>query len=86
MEKEATAPAPLGRGLLLFALHLLYVNRMQFVHTVYDRGLGEVLAAAQLLQNTGFLVFTFEFLQGSFDVFTLFDRHDNHDRTCFCLF
>ena len=42
---------------------------MQLVDTVYDRGFGEVLAAAQFLQDTGFLVFAFEFFEGSFDVF-----------------
>ena len=78
--------SPLERRLLLFALHLLNVDRVQFVHTIYNRRLSEVLATTQFFQNTSFLVFTFEFFQGSFNVFTLFDRHDNHDRTFFCLF
>ena len=49
--------------LLFFALQLLDVNRVQLVDTVYDRGFGEVLAAAQFLQDTVFSYLRLNFLR-----------------------
>ena len=59
-------------GLVLVAVHVLHVNGVLLRHALRDRRLGEVLAAAQLLQDARALVFTFELFQGALDVFALF--------------
>ena len=73
-------------GLVLVAVHVLHVNGVLLRHALRDRRLGEVLAAAQLLQDARALVFTFELLQGALDVFALFYRHDNHNILLFYCF
>ena len=73
-------------GLVLVAVHVLHVNGVLLRHALRDRRLGEVLAAAKLLQDARALVFTFELLQGALDVFALFYRHDNHNILSFLLF
>lgn len=60
------------RGLILVAVHVLYVNSVLHRLALGDRRLGEILAAAEFLQDARALVFTFELLQGAFDVFALF--------------
>ena len=57
--------------LLLVAVHVLHVNGVLQGLALRYRRLGEVLTAAKLLQYARTLVFTFEFLQGAFDVFAL---------------
>ena len=70
---------------VLVAVHVLYVNSVLHRLALGDRRLGEILAAAEFLQDARALVFTFELLEGPLDVFTLLDRHDNHCRNYFWL-
>ena len=74
------------QGLFLVAVHVFHVNGVLHRLALRDRRLGEVLAAAKLLQDARALVFTFELFQGALDVFALFYRHDNHNILCFLLF
>lgn len=48
---------------------MLYVNSVLHRLALGDRRLGEILATAEFLQDARALVFTFELLQGAFDVF-----------------
>lgn len=74
------------QGLILVAVHVLYVNSVLHRLALGDRRLGEILAAAEFLQDARALVFTFELLQGALDVFALFYRHDNHSSILFFVF
>jgi hypothetical protein len=66
-------------GLLVFvAVEGLDVDCVLHRFALVDRRLGEVLAAAQLLEDAGAFVFPFKFLEGALDVFALFYRHDDH--------
>ena len=67
------------RKLFVVAVHVFHVNGVLHRLALRDRRLGEVLAAAKLLQDARALVFTFELFQGALDVFALFYRHDNHN-------
>ena len=40
--------------------------------------LRKILAATEFFQHTGSFVFSFKFFECAFNVFALFDRHDNH--------
>ena len=73
----------LADDLFVVAVHVFHVNRVQFVFAGYDRRFGEILAAAEFFENARSFVFSFEFFQSAFDVFALFDRHDNHVVKCF---
>ena len=66
------------RGLILVAVHVRYVNSVLHRLALGDRRLGEILAAAEFLQDARALVFTFELLEGPLEVLPLLDRHDNH--------
>ena len=70
-------------GLFFFPLQLLHVDGMKFFHAVHYGRLRVILSAAEFFEHSGAFVFPFEFLEGFFDVFTLFDRHDNHDVALF---
>lgn len=66
------------RFLFFVALEALHVDGFEALYAVFHRGFGEVLACAEFFDDAGFFVFAFEFFQSAFDVFALFNRHDNH--------
>jgi len=74
--------------LFLFALQILHVDGVLHLFALLDGRLGEILATTQLFEYARAFVFPFEFLEGAFDVFALFDWHDNHKDFvfyfCFC--
>lgn len=57
---------------------MLHVDSLHHLLAVGHRRLLEGLASAKLLDDTGFLIFTFEFLQRAFDVITIFYGYNNH--------
>ena len=72
MKRKTKSPGYFSRGiwiptgLILVAVHVLYVNSVLHRLALGDRRLGEILAAAEFLQDARALVFTFELLQGAF--------------------
>ena len=66
------------RVLFVLPLQLLDVDRMQLVLTRRNGRLRKILAATEFFQHTGSFVFSFKFFECAFNVFALFDRHDNH--------
>ena len=73
-------------GLLVVAVQLLNVDGVHHSVTFCNRRFGKVLTTAQLFQNAGTLVFTFEFFESALDVLALFDRHNNHSGKNFIKF
>ena len=64
--------------LIFYALHALDVDSVFFFQTFQNRRLVVLLTAAQFFYHTGLFEFALEFLERPFNVFTFFDRYDNH--------
>ena len=62
----------------LLLAQVLDVDGFQFAFAVDDGRFGEFLALAQLFHHAGFLKFSLQFLQSSFDVVTFFDLNYDH--------
>ena len=75
-----------GKGLFLDCAELLNVNGLHHLFAVAYRRLLKGLTAAELLDDAGLLEFTFEFLEGSFDVLAFFDLYDNLCLWCCYIF
>ncbi len=65
-------------GLFVPFIHMFHVDGMQFLFASHYGRFGKVLTTTQFFQHTGSFIFPFEFLEGSFDVFSLFYRHYDH--------
>ena len=74
------------RGLLFVGAQMLDVNGLHHFLAVGDGGFLESLTGADFFDHTGLFGFTFEFLQGAFDVFAFFYGYDNHDLSLFFKF
>jgi len=68
----------IGQRLFFPFIHVFHVDGVQFLFTSHYGRFGKVLTTTEFFQHTGSFIFTFEFLEGSFDVFSLFYRHYNH--------
>lgn len=66
------------RHLLLVAVQLLYVYSVHHFVALDYRRLVELLTATEFFYNACFLKFTFEFLEGLFDVLALFYGYYDH--------
>ena len=66
------------KKLVLYGAKLLNVNRLHHLLAICYRRLLERLTAAQFFHDAGFLKFTFELLEGSFDKFAFFYLYDDH--------
>ena len=68
----------LTRGLVLYALKLLYIDSTLHLKTVLNRGLVKLLTGTELLNYTSLFKLTLELLQSALNVLTFFYRYYNH--------
>ena len=66
---------------IIMGMHLLHINSVLHLNTLKLRGLIELLTSAELLNDTGLIEFTFEFLNGAFDILAFFYGYYDHCMT-----
>lgn len=64
--------------LLVLELEMLYVDSLHLGDALLYRWLLKVLPVAKLTDCAGLLEFPLELLKSSLDIFSFFDRNDNH--------
>ena len=67
----------------LLLAQMLHIDGFQPAFAVDDRRFGEFLTLAELFHHAGFLKFSLQFLQSTFDVVTFFDRNYDHCKYLF---